>query len=327
MSVKHFKLNLIAILFLSLTIGVHGQESKQQIEKDYFPFSVWYSGGKARAPMLSTINSTSEEEWRADLQQIKDLGFNTVRTWVEWATCEPEPGKYNFENLELLLRLANEMGLRVFIQMYVDSAPDWVAHHHPHALFEAQSGDKVHPQSAPGACTDNKSVEEAVLNFYSETAKVATQYPNFFGWDLWSEPHIINWASLDYIPNVQFCFCDGTRARFREWLKEKYSSLDNLNQAWYRNFKEWDHVDPPRFSTILSYTDFIDWKTFIYEKLVEDMQARYNAIRSVDKTHLITAHAVGLPSSNRHTWVRGNGRFLDGSPVGLLRSVYLPETQ
>ena len=316
MSVKHFKLNLIAILFLSLTIGVHGQESKQQIEKDYFPFSVWYSGGKARAPMLSTINSTSEEEWRADLQQIKDLGFNTVRTWVEWATCEPEPGKYNFENLELLLRLANEMGLRVFIQMYVDSAPDWVAHHHPHALFEAQSGDKVHPQSAPGACTDNKSVEEAVLNFYSETAKVATQYPNFFGWDLWSEPHIINWASLDYIPNVQFCFCDGTRARFREWLKEKYSSLDNLNQAWYRNFKEWDHVDPPRFSTILSYTDFIDWKTFIYEKLVEDMQARYNAIRSVDKTHLITAHAVGASLfQSPHVGAGATDDFLMARPL------------
>ena len=115
--------------------------------------------------MLSTIHENSEEEWREDLHQIKDLGFNTVRTWVEWAKCEPEPDTYNFENLELLLRLVNETGLRVFIQIYVDSAPDWVAHHHPHALFEAQSGDKVHPQSAPGACTDNHSVEEAVLNF------------------------------------------------------------------------------------------------------------------------------------------------------------------
>ena len=55
--------------------------------KRFFPFSVWYSGGKARAPMLSEITTDSEEEWRADLQQIKDLGFNTVRTWVEWATC------------------------------------------------------------------------------------------------------------------------------------------------------------------------------------------------------------------------------------------------
>lgn len=85
--------------------------------------------------MLSKITESSEAEWRKDLQQIKDLGFNTVRTWVEWATCEPEPGKYNFENLELLMTLAEEVGLRVFIQVYVDSAPDWVAHNFPHALL------------------------------------------------------------------------------------------------------------------------------------------------------------------------------------------------
>ncbi len=286
---------LYVIIFLSFfgLISVNGQNPSPKIDKDFFPFSVWYSGGKARAPMLSKIDANSENEWRADLKQIKELGFNTVRTWVEWATCEPEQGKYNFDNLHLLMRLANEVGLRVFIQMYVDSAPDWVAGEFPHALFEAQSGDKIFPQSAPGACTDNHDVEEAVLSFYSETAKVATSYPNFFGWDLWSEPHIINWASINYVPNVQFCFCPGTTARFQAWLKEKYKTIDNLNVAWYRNFKDWEQASPPRFSTILSYTDFIDWKTFIYEKLVLDMRARYNAIRKVDKTHLITAHAVG----------------------------------
>ena len=159
---------LYVIIFLSFfgLISVNGQNPSPKIDKDFFPFSVWYSGGKARAPMLSKIDANSENEWRADLKQIKELGFNTVRTWVEWATCEPEQGKYNFDNLHLLMRLANEVGLRVFIQMYVDSAPDWVAGEFPHALFEAQSGDKIFPQSAPGACTDNHDVEEAVLSFY-----------------------------------------------------------------------------------------------------------------------------------------------------------------
>ncbi len=284
-------LSLICAVLMASSITA--QETTDQVKPGFFPFSVWYSGGKARAPMLSEITPLSEEEWRRDLKQIKALGFNTVRTWVEWAKCEPVRGEYNFENLHLLMRLAEEAGLRVFIQMYVDSAPDWVAEAFPHALFETQSGIKVYPQSAPGACTDNADVEEAVLNFYTETAKVASSYSNFFGWDLWSEPHIINWAHLDYVPNVQFCFCPGTRARFREWLMEKYEELDELNRAWYRNFTSWEQVDPPRFSTILSYTDFIDWKMFIYEKLVEDMRARYSAIRKGDPHNLITAHAVG----------------------------------
>ena len=309
---------ILVLLVLGSTLTINGQvkNSNESIEKDFFPFSVWYSGGKARAPMLSKITESSKAEWRADLQQIKDLGFNTVRTWVEWATCEPEPGKYNFNNLELLMSLAEEVGLRVFIQVYVDSAPDWVAHNFPHALFEAQSGDIVVPQSAPGACMDNREVEDAILNFYKETAKVANKYPNLFGWDLWSEPHIINWASLDYVPNIQFCFCDGTQNRFRNWLKDKYQTLDNLNRAWYRNFTNWNQVEAPRFSTILSYTDFVDWKSFIYEKLVGDMQARYNAVREVDPTSLITAHAVGASLfQSPHVGAGATDDFLMARPL------------
>ena len=73
---------------------------------DFFPVGVWYSGGKARAPMLERIDATSEQRWSRDLDQIKSLGFNTVKTWVDWSTAEPQPGEYHFENLDLLLKLA-----------------------------------------------------------------------------------------------------------------------------------------------------------------------------------------------------------------------------
>lgn len=291
-------LEKISIIFLLVMIfpieGIFAQNQKIS-KSDFFPVSVWYSGGKARAPMLSEITPNSRAEWKKDLQQIKSLGFNTVRTWVEWAHCEPRPGEYHFENLKLLSELAQEVGLKVIIQMYVDSAPDWVGKKFPDGLFEAQSGDKVPSQAAPGFCTDHAGVRAAVLNFYTETARTAVQYPNFHGWDLWSEPHIVNWAYINYVPNVQFCFCPNTQARFRDWLQEKYKTLDGLNQAWYRNFETWDDVQPPRFGTILSYTDFIDWKNFIYEKLAGDLRLRYEAVRRADKTHVITSHAA-VPS-------------------------------
>src|SRR5919112_2960185 len=92
--------------------------------------SVWYNGGTARAPMLSPITPSSREEWRRDLQQIKSLGFNTVRGWVDWSHNEPRQGQYDFRNLKLLCELAQEAGLRVMIQVYVGwdgfgFAPDW----------------------------------------------------------------------------------------------------------------------------------------------------------------------------------------------------------
>lgn len=261
----------------------------------FFPVSVWYSGGKARAPMLSTLTPESRAEWRRDLEQIRELGFNTVRTWVEWAHCEPAPGEWRFDNLRLLCELAGEAGLKVIVQVYADSAPDWVGRQFPDSLLEAQSGEKVPSQAAPGYCTDHPGVRDRVVRFYEEAAKTASAYPNLWAWDLWSEPHILNWAVIDYVPNAQFCYCPHTRARFRAWLEKRHGDLPALNRAWYRNFRTWEEVDPPRFGTILSYTDFIDWKTFIYDKLAGDLRTRYEATRRGDAIHAITSHAA-VPS-------------------------------
>lgn len=262
---------------------------------DFFPVSVWYSGGSARAPMLSEITDASPVRWRADLLQIKDLGFNTVRTWVEWAHGEPQEGVYRLDNLRLLAELADEVGLRLFVQLYVDSAPDWVGRKFPDARYETQSGARVDSQAAPGYCTDHPGVRAAVLAFITETARVAASYPSFYGWDLWSEPHIVNWAYINYVPDVQFCYCPHTTGRFQEWLRARYGTLEALNAAWYRGFDSWEAVAPPRFGTILSYTDYIDWKNFIYDKLAGDLGLRAAAVRRGDPDHVITSHAA-IPS-------------------------------
>ena len=40
-------------------------------ETSFFPVAVWYSGGKARAPMLETITADSHRLWKEDLSKIK----------------------------------------------------------------------------------------------------------------------------------------------------------------------------------------------------------------------------------------------------------------
>jgi beta-galactosidase len=260
--------------------------------QDFFPFAVWYSGGKSRAPMLSEVTPASRDAWRRDLEQIKQLGFNTVRTWVEWAHAEPRRGEYRLDNLRLLLELAQDAGLRVMVQMYVDAAPDWVGQAYPQARFVTQSGVAIPSQVAPGFCTDNPEIRDLVDRLYAAVARVAAAYPSFYGWDLWSEPHIINWAEIDYVPNAQFCYCAATQGRFREWLKRKYGTLEAINRAWHRGFSGWTEVEPPRYSTILSYTDYLDWKAFISTRLAEDLAARYAAARSGGSRHVITSHAA-----------------------------------
>ena len=290
------------MLFVAAVLAAPAQAPQREA---FFPMSVWYGGGKARAPMLEPDPLARQETWRRDLQQIHKLGFNTIRCWIDWASGEPLEGQYHFETIEVLLKLAGQEGLHVIIQIYMDSAPAWVGKKYPDALFVSSNGMAIHPESAPGYCRDHDGVRQAELRFYSALAERAKQSSAFLGWDLWSEPHVINWATPTYIENPEFCFCKYTIARFRRWLKKKYGTLEALNRSWYRQYATWDDVEPNRLSTILSYTDFIDWKEFIADKLGEDLRDRYEAVKRAAPGAVATSHAAGIGLFSSPLWWEG----------------------
>jgi beta-galactosidase len=202
----------------------------------------------------------------------------------------------------VLLELAEEEGLRLVLQVYMDSAPAWIGERYPDSLYVSANGQAIQPESSPGYCRDHPGVRAIDTAFYAALARRAEKSPAFTGWDLWSEPHVINWANPTYIPNPEFCFCRHTKARFRDWLRAKYGTLERLNDAWYRPFTAWEQVEPSRLSTILSYTDYIDWKAFIVDKLGMDLKDRYDAVKQVAPRTIVTSHAagVGLFASPHH---------------------------
>jgi beta-galactosidase len=284
---------------LALTLAprtLHAQAS-------FFPMAVWYGGGRARPPMLEPDPLSKKEAWRRDLEQIKALGFNGVRCWMDWATGQPSEEGYRFETLDVVMALAEEVGLRVIVQVYMDSAPEWVGRKYPDSLFVSSNGAAIRPESSPGYCLDHPGVRQADRTFYGALAEHAARSPALLGFDLWSEPHVINWATPTYIENPEFCFCPHTLARYRAWLQKKYASLDRLNEAWYRRFSSWSEVEPSRLSTILSYADYIDWKEFIADKLGEDLHARYEAVKDAAPRSVATSHAAGVGLfSSPHWW-------------------------
>jgi beta-galactosidase len=295
---------LILVVLAALSIGwtLHAQPPQPSPTPEFFPVAAWYGGGKARAPMLEGQARSKKEIWRRDVRQIKALGFNTVRAWIDWASGEPAEGRYDFETLDVLLELAEEEGLKLVLQVYMDSAPQWIGEKYPDSLFVSSGGQAIKPETSPGYCRDHQGVRQADNAFYAALAARARRSPAFIGWDLWSEPHVINWANPTWIPNPEFCFCPHTLARYRAWLQRKYGSLEKLNSAWYRRFSRWDSVEPSRMSTILSYTDYIDWKSFIVAKLGEDLRDRYRSVKEVAPATIVTSHAagVGLFASPHH---------------------------
>ena len=290
------------------------------------PVSVWYGGGKARAPMLEPDPRAKKEIWREDVRKIRALGFRTFRCWVDWASAEPEPGRYDFSTLDVLLELAEEEGMRVFVQVYMDSAPEWVGRRHPDSLFVSSNGQAVAPESSPGYCRDHPAVRSADNAFYRALALHASRSRALAGWDLWSEPHVINWANPTYIPNPEFCFCANTKRRFREWLRQRYGTLEALNAAWYRRYRSWDEVEPNRLSTILSYTDYIDWKMFIADKLGEDLRERYEAVKAGAPEAVATSHAAGVGLfASPHWWEGQSDDWIMARQVDYYGTSFYPK--
>ena len=241
----------------------------------FVPIGVWYGGGTVRAPMMPRDPAAHKAEWRRDLRTIKALGFNSIKTWVDWASSEPLRGQFTFDALDQVMTLADEEGLRVIVQFYTDSAPEWVGAAYPDASFVTDQGQTIGSQASPGFCIDHPRVRDAMKAFIAAGSARARMHRSLYGFDVWSEPHIVNWVWFN--TPVEFCYCPYTQGKLRDWLRNKYGSLAALNAAWYRTFSDWQQVGAPRYGTILSYTDYMDWKAFVADKLRDDLQSKADA--------------------------------------------------
>ncbi len=88
----------------------------------------------------------------ADLEAIRELGFNSVRVPLEWAASEPARGTYDFAALNETLALAGQHGLQVSVRLDVSPLPGWLLRRHPDGRFvpESKSGTAGTRPRLPG---------------------------------------------------------------------------------------------------------------------------------------------------------------------------------
>ena len=62
-----------------------------------------------------------------------------------------------------------------------------------------------------------------------------------------------------YNAPFDYCFSPHCLQRFREWLKQQYGELTNLNRAWDRQFSSWQEVVPDTFEQAKARGNFTAW--------------------------------------------------------------------
>jgi len=261
-------------------------------QKDQFVYGAAYF----RPP--NPPRSERREMLREIAQKYK---FNIIRIYLAWVYCNPERDRFDFSELEEVMRYCDEFGLRVLMGVIIEEAPYWLEQAHPETRFVdakgraqrlADSGNNV-SGGWPGLCLDWEPVQQAAARFIREMVKIVSPHSSMYAYDCWNEPHIEPawprniWATPQ---DVLFCYCEKTIAAFRDWLKRKYGSLERLNEAWVRRYPDWAVIDPPR--AMGTYLDWIDWRRFIIDRSTRMMRFRVNNVRAVDTHHMLESHAA-----------------------------------
>ncbi len=225
--------------------------------------------------------------------------FNIIRIYCSWVYLNPEPGKFDFSEVEEVLTDCDQLGLKVLMGAVIEEAPYWLEAAHPESRFVDALGAPQRLQTAsinmsggwPSLCMDWAPVRDAAETFLRQLAKVVSKHSSMYAYDVWNEPHLEPSGGHQFNVSTDqrlYCYCAKTIASFQNWLKQRYGTLEKLSEAWVRRYPSWNVIDPPRGPG--SYIDWVDWRRFMIERSTEEMRFRVKTLRSVDTRSILESH-------------------------------------
>ncbi|MER5300060.1 beta-galactosidase [Streptomyces lasiicapitis] len=178
-----------------------------------------------------------------DMELMREAGVNLVTLGIfAWATTEPTPGAYDFTWLDAHMDRLAAAGVAVCLATMTASPPPWLARLHPETLPVMEDGTRLHPGSRQHWCPSSPVYRRYAVRL---TERLATRYAHHPALALW---HIGN----EYGCHIsRHCHCEVSAAAFRTWLRERYGTVDALNEAWSTTFwsqrySTWEEIHTPR---------------------------------------------------------------------------------
>ncbi len=241
---------------------------------------------------------TPEAEcWETDLAKMRQMGFNSVKFWVQWRWSERKEGEYFWDDLDSLMDIAHKNKLMVTLNIILDVAPAWLFQKFPDSVMIDASGKACQSTANicrqiggyPGPCYNHPGALKARQNFVTAAVKHFAKHPALSMWDVWNEPEN-NLMTREPDCKTLFCHCEECRKTFIPYLKQKYESLEKLNSVWGRCYADWEEAEIPVQASNIS--DFIDWREFHLDKLTAEANWRLASVAENDPEHIRYLHVV-----------------------------------
>ena len=208
-----------------------------------------------------------------DVALMKEAGINVVRmgesTWSLW---EPEDGHFEYAWMDRIVDAMGKAGIKVILGTPTYSVPTWMVHAHPEILVRYQGADT----NTTYGMRQNMDTDNPIFRSYAQrliTNMVAHYRDN---------PTVIGWQ-IDNETGSYGAYNADVFAGFLNYLKQKFSTPEVMNKAWFLNYwgqdvNRWEDMPTPDRATSTSYklewsrweqmrvTDYLAWQADLVRK-------------------------------------------------------------
>jgi beta-galactosidase len=209
---------------------------------------------------------------------------------------ESEDGKFSFGWLEEFIELAGKKGLKIILGTPSEATPVWLRAGHPEIVRVDEAGLR-HGGRGMHCHTDH------AFRFY--IARMVREMVKTFG----HNPHVVGWQ-IDNEFRAVDCYCSACHHAFQVWLKNKYGTVEKLNESWGTQFwsqqyNSFEEVELPAMKEVtISTSQVLDYKRFVSWSTV-DFQSKQIEILREAPHQFISHNSLGLyPNLNMYEVAR-----------------------
>ena len=221
-----------------------------------------------------------------DIEYFKKAHINTVSLGIfSWSILEPKEGEYHFEWMERIIDRLYDEGIYTILATPSGARPKWLADKYPEVLRVNERREKQLFGGRHNHCYTSPVYREKISRLDQALARRFGKHPGVILW------HISNELGGE-------CHCPLCQQKFREWLKKRYKTIENLNNRWYTTF--WSHrygsfseIESP--STIGEHELHalkLDWKRFVTEQTIDFLKVEIAAIREGGSELPVTTNLI-----------------------------------
>lgn len=232
----------------------------------------------------------SEELWEDDFRRMKEAGFTYVRMGeFAWTIFEPEEGVYSFALFDRAIEKAHKLGLKTVLGTPTATPPAWLTHKYPDVLNVSQSGIAYQHGARRHYNYNSENYRRLSSAIVTEMAKHYSYNPGVVGWQIDNELNC----------EIDVFYSEADHFAFRKWAKEKYQTLDQLNEAWgtvfwNQTYTSWDQVYLTRTTVPNSPNPhhMLDEKRFISDSAISYAKMQADIIRKYTSNQWVTTNGM-----------------------------------